>query len=396
MPQLALLGGSSPFTVAWVDAVADSPAAIAPHDLVLHGRNAQRLDLVAGYARSRLVERGWSVRTSTSLERALDGADVVLHQVRYGGLAARARDEELAARFGIPGDETLGPAGLQAGLRLVPHLRRLAEEVRRRCPEAWVLNLSNPLSLAVAVLHREGVDRALGLCELPRMTAARACRRLGLDPAAVEWSYTGLNHRGFVHHLTYEGRDLLPELGPEDLEGIPAEVVASLGALPLKYFRLLLPGVASNPGRPAFLSALADRAVAELQERPTRRPPALDGRGLEWYAGAVVPLLAALTAGDGRVEVVSTVQGGIAVEVKARIFPGHIEPIAAPDASAAVRGWMRAFVAHERAALVAALDPTPSRLEAALALDPLVPPGAVKGLAWALERASVPRDEVCA
>jgi 6-phospho-beta-glucosidase len=121
-------------------------------------------------------------------------------------------------------------------------------------------------------------------------------------------------------------------------------------------------------------------------------PPSLAERYLEWYPGAVVPMLAALAAGDGRPEVVTAwSEDGIAWEVRARIFADRHEVLPVPRPGGAVCRWLGVFAAHERAALAAALDPSRERIEAALAADPLVPEAQVGALARALWEAPVPR-----
>src|SRR5262245_55726071 len=106
LPRLTVLGGSSPFTVALLESIALSPIPIPPHELVLHGRNVNNLQLVRNYAEVRLAHAGWQIEATTSIARALDRAHIVLHQIRYGGLAGRELGERLAAKFNLPADET--------------------------------------------------------------------------------------------------------------------------------------------------------------------------------------------------------------------------------------------------------------------------------------------------
>src|SRR5262249_33071036 len=159
---------------------------------------------------------------------------------------------------------------------------------------------------ATAVLSREGVRRCLGLCELPWFTVQEACRLVGLPPDEVEWEYSGLNHRGFVHRLAYQGRDQFPALvrapGTGARGGSGAARIEDRGALPLKYFTLFSRRGAAAGGRADYLLQLQDVIAEELRRSVSQSPPSLARRYLEWYPGAVVPVLAALAAGDGRPE----------------------------------------------------------------------------------------------
>ncbi len=130
MPALAILGGSTPFTVSLLDLLPEA----GRWDVTLHGRDAEALRLIAGFGRSRLQPQGGTVRWTTDLDDALAGADVVLHQIRYGDLAGRAGDELLAESLGVAGDETLGPSGLRSAIRMAPALAAVARAMVAAMP----------------------------------------------------------------------------------------------------------------------------------------------------------------------------------------------------------------------------------------------------------------------
>lgn len=376
---LTVLGGSTPFTVALFDAlVAAGEHAPPPADVTLHGRNVAALDAVARYGRHVLADSGWTVQGTTDVDDALDGADVVVHQIRYGDLRGRQADEVLAGALGVPGDETLGPGGLAAAVRLVPGLRSTTAALARRCGDALIVNLTNPLSVTTALLHQGGLS-VVGVCELPLQTLRQACAHLGVDPAEVEWAYAGLNHRGFLHRLHHRGHDLLPELaaglGEATIGGITGADVAALGALPLKYFSLFTAGVAPTPGRAVFLEDVRRRALAELRERPERSPPSLAARRQPWYGEAVVPLLAAMAAAEPSDHVLDLPSDdGLVREVRVLVSERGIAPVPASAPTPEVARWVERFEHHERLVLAAARDPRADRLRAALAADPLLPP----------------------
>src|SRR5271163_542825 len=146
MTKLAILGGSSPFTAAFIDALAQAGYRLPPCALWLHGRNGQNLESISRYSAACLEPLGWSVNSTTLLREALEGAYIVIHQIRYGGLDGRAEDERIAAEYGAAADETLGPGALHSILRTVSELRSVSREIALSAPEAWVLNLTNPLS----------------------------------------------------------------------------------------------------------------------------------------------------------------------------------------------------------------------------------------------------------
>ncbi len=383
--SLAVLGGSSPGTLALIDALEPGPGRPGvppPGRLTLVGRDERAVSLVGAYARAHLARLGWQVACSTCPSGGVAGADVVLHQIRYGGAEGRAADEEIARSVGLPSDETLGVAGLSSALRTWRGATRTAEMLRGRCPRAIVVNVTNPLGLSTAALAAEGLN-VVGVCELALATALAAASRLGRPLSALRWEYVGLNHRGaVVGPRDRSGRDLLSELlevlGAEgSLVGVPAAEIARLGAVPTKYHRLLL-GVPGELGAPrsAVVAGVRARVLAELAREPGRRPGAMAERPAEWYRLAVVPLLGALHDDLPSRHVVDLLDDdGIVRERPALVSSTGPRPTAdaAVTGGPALQQLVSTFEQHERAVLAAARHPGPDTVRAALSLDPTVP-----------------------
>ena len=386
---VAILGGSTPFTAALVEALRAASAGIPVCELRLFGQDVEALERMERYGDRRLAGLGWSVSATRRLDEAVDGAAIVVNQIRYGGLEGRSRDEDLACRFQLPADETLGPCGLTSALRVVPGIRELATELGRRCADAWVLNLSNPLSITTAAMIRAGAPaKCLGLCELPAATVAEICRMLQVSIADVDWEYSGLNHRGFVFALKHRGEDLLPAL-PQRLDGrtifgITGEEIRQVGAVPLKYFRLsTCAGKPAARGRAEFLRELKETIAREM-EQPAAPPPSLAMRDLSWYGGAVVPMIAAIFAGDRRRMIVNCLrEDGLVREVPVRVGHGGVDVVETrPPPQLAP--WLERWAAHERAVLQTVESPTLEGITHALALDPSVPAARVREIGRAI------------
>jgi len=304
-------------------------------------------------------------------------------------MTGRERDEAVATKFGCPADETLGPGALHSILRTLAELRKTGREMAESCPDAWVLNLTNPLSLVTAVLMEAGVNRCVGLCELPLVTARQACEVLELPPEEVEWRYAGLNHRGFVTELRYEGRnrieDLPSRLGTANVGGIPARVIAELEALPTKYFRIISGMERPAVGRAAYLDSLREEIAGELKRNPETSPPSLRKRYLEWYPQSVVPMIAALLSEDATLQTVNVPgPGGLVEERQAWISSRSCEFSPEPAVNGAVGRWLARYRAHEEAMLRCVRAPSQQTIADALAADPVVDPRNVGAMAEAL------------
>lgn len=381
-PTIAVLGGSTPFTIGLFTAAQQAAPNLPRLAIRLHGRNRASLAAVHTLATHLTAPLGWTVTADTDLAATLDGADIVVHQVRYGDLTGRDEDEALCHRFGLPADETFGLGGLNAAIRLGRLIAPVAQAIARHAPDAWIINLTNPLGPSTSLLHHvHGHTRCLGVCELPELTARQIADLLGVPNAALGWAYSGLNHRGFLHHLRVDGRDVLddviaaaPAMGNL---GIEPGWIRELGAVPLKYHRLLK-GVApvSPPGRARQLMALKRALLADLARHPHCVPSGLARRPMPWYALGVLPMIRALT-GDAPQTLVATTPGDDTVSPERRIRLGagmdRPTPVPGPTPPPAVQNILAPLIQHEASIVAAAMAPSRENFAAALHLDPLVP-----------------------
>ena len=308
MKRIALIGGSGASTPEFADALAVGYPHDAPRiEVVLQGRSADKLAAVEAGFRARLGGHpAVQVAVESNLDRAIDGAAIVVNQVRIGGLAARAFDERFPRALGVFGEETMGPGGFSNALRTVPALAATWRCISARAPQALVINLTNPSGVVVAaalaayphldivsvcdapVTFLHAISDAGSAAHLPHFTTA--------DPAR----YVGLNHAG-----VWVPPD---EVGTAPFaaahKGIDADVVAHLGAIPAPYLRFYL-----HPERQleAQRATSETRAEALMRMEPTLLAEAREGRsgeqvtrrGAVWYAAVITPLIAAHLAASG-------------------------------------------------------------------------------------------------
>ncbi|UVK52444.1 6-phospho-beta-glucosidase [Mesorhizobium sp. AR02] len=388
MTRVSVLGGSSPFTVALINAIEESKA-LSHHlhewVLILQGRNVQNLDAVAHYARHRLGGFGTSVISTTDLDAALTDAEVVIVQTRFGGLEARANDELFASELGCIADETLGPCGLLSAFRQIRPVDHLAIRMKAICPGAFVVNMINPLSLTTAMMLRRGLA-TVGICELPLATLQAFARALRIDPHDLYWSYEGLNHRGFIPIVrTRDGEDLLQHvlrLAPDTATQKYRDDILRLGAISTKYFALFDGRSSHDKGRAVALISLRDAIAKDLIADPTRRPARIAERDMPWYAQAVVPLVAARVGAQGYDATINVAVDGLLVhERRARVLGDRIDILETAPANGSFRDWLAAFEHHERLCLAALSDPTPYTIGAALEADRITPSDKVRAAA---------------
>jgi 6-phospho-beta-glucosidase len=383
LKRLVIIGGSSPFTVPLFEAMAGS---VPPFDLILQGRSESELALTVAYAESRLAPLGWRVSGESDRRRALEGGGIVLQQARFGGPQGRLDDERLALSFGIAPDETLGPSALQSILRMRSDLLSLGREIREACPDAHVLNLTNPLSVATSLLRSTGLGSVFGLCELPLETARAAAAIAGAAWHDVHWSYSGLNHRGFVVRLEACGRSVFPafleRLGNGCFSGATADEIRDLGAIPTKYYALLTGRSPARGGRAAALISLRAQLCDELRRHPSRYPAAAHDRGGTWYELAVAPAVAALCADKPARLVLNCPNDDLLTrEVHCELSSRGVRRLPQETAGGSAGALVQRFEEHECAVVRAALEPSRANICDALAHDPLAPPRLVSEIA---------------
>lgn len=173
-------------------------------------------------ARFAEVSRGTPARyrVAHSLSEALTGADVVVISILPGRFEDMAQDIAIPARYGIPqavGD-SVGPGGFVRAMRAIPMLAEIGHAIRDHAPDAWVCNLTNPMSvLTGALFHAFPQIRAWGEChevtKIRRQVAWIANQEVGearYSHRDVQVNVLGVNHFTFVDAIALGGRDMLP------------------------------------------------------------------------------------------------------------------------------------------------------------------------------------------
>lgn len=185
--------------------------------IALHDIDAERLATADGAARHIAAERGASPRITSHAERraALDGADFVINIVQVGMGEATRTDFEVPARYGLRqtiGD-TLGIGGIFRALRTFPLLKSLGEDISELCPDAWLLNYTNPMAMNIQYLTQAtGLTRVVGLCHSVYWTMRDLSDLVGVAYEDVSYLAAGVNHQAWVLRFEQGGTDLYPRL----------------------------------------------------------------------------------------------------------------------------------------------------------------------------------------
>ena len=227
--RVAFVGaGSTVFMRAIIGDTLRYPALADAH-FALMDISPQRLaesELVAG-ALIDAMQSGATVSTHSDRRSALEGADFVVVAFQIGGYEpSTVVDFEVPKTFGLRQTiaDTLGVGGIMRGLRTVPHLWDICDDMRELCPNAIMLQYVNPMAInSWAISARYPDIRHVGLCHSVPYTVREIAHDLGIDHERVRYRAAGINHMAFFLELAEEMPDgKRRDLGPDLLAGYRA------------------------------------------------------------------------------------------------------------------------------------------------------------------------------
>jgi 6-phospho-beta-glucosidase len=393
--KIAVIGGGSTYTPELVSGLSRERERIDVRELVLQDIDEERREVVGGMAARMLDAQDFEGRLEITddLDRAVDGADFVLIQIRVGGQEARLSDETVPLACGCVGQETTGAGGLGKALRTVPVVLEIADRVRElAADDAWIVDFTNPVGIVTRALLDHD-HRAVGLCNVAIGFQRSFARLLGVVPERVQVDQVGLNHLSWVRFVRLDGHDVLPELLAEhgdeiaDQINIERQLIDELGVVPsyyLHYFyghdKVVAEQLEAVPRAAAV--AEIERELLQLYRDAdlVTKPPLLERRGGAFYSEAAIGLVGALAADAGETHVVDVRNagtiGGLAeddvVEVPARVGQSGAAPVPQPPVAPELLGLMQHVAAYERLAARAALSGEPADVRMALLAHPLV------------------------
>lgn len=185
-------------------------------ELALVDIDEKRLECAKQGAEKLIAAGGRSavVTTTTDRREALPGADGILITVLQGGVDVWRYDVEIPKKYGVDicvGD-TRGPSGIFRFLRTAPLMLEIIRDVEELCPEATVLNYTNPMAMLCSYIQAQTDVSVTGLCHSVQGTAAMLARWLGIESEELDYTCVGINHQAFYLDLTHNGEDMYPAL----------------------------------------------------------------------------------------------------------------------------------------------------------------------------------------
>jgi alpha-galactosidase len=398
-PTIVLVGaGSVEFTRELLGDILSFPE-FGSVRIVLHDIDVERLQTAEAIARATALAAGAAPEfvATTDRRRALDGADYVINVIQVGMHDATVRDFELPAKYGLHqtiGD-TVGIGGIFRGLRTFPVLAGIARDMEQVCPDAWLLNYTNPMAMNVTFLHHVAPKlKVLGLCHSVYWTMVGLCELVDVPYDEVSYWSAGVNHQAWVLRWERGGQDLYPLLDqriaadPELRRRVRVDMYRRLGYYPTEtseHSSEYVPWYLRHPGEVERLrinvgeyvtiseANLAEyrRVRAELADAETL---AIDTESTE-YAPQVIHsletgtprVISANVVNDG---LITNLPNGVAVEVPTLLDALGAHPMKVGELPPQCAALNRNFLNPVELTVRAAVDGDPRLVRAAAMVDP--------------------------
>lgn len=372
----------------------------------------EKMAIIAGLTRRMLEKNGLDIPVYETLNRqaALKDADFVCSQFRAGCLEARISDERISLKYNMIGQETNGLGGFANACRTIPVALEIAAEMEQLCPDAWLLNFTNPSGMVTEAILKHSKVRTVGLCNVPVIMQKGIASLLNVSNVNdFILQVAGLNHFIFARHIRHEGRDKLSEvigcisegndpLIPRNIPPFkwPAGLLENLAMIPCPYLRYYYMsddmyrqelGEAQCEGTRGEVVKALEKQLFDIYRNPelAEKPKALEGRGGQYYSDAACELMSAIYNDKRIIMHVNTRNNGAiaglpdncAVEVSSLItrsgpVPLNVEPF--PDDTLRLIQLMKSF---EELTIEAAITGDRHTAWRALVINPLINSGNV-------------------
>lgn len=411
--KIVTIGGGSSYTPELIEGFIKRHQHLPVKEIWLVDIEAgkEKLEIVGAMAQRMVKASGIDCTVHLTLDRrkALENADFVTTQLRVGLLDARILDERIPLSHGMIGQETNGAGGIFKALRTVPVILEIVEEMKELCPNAWLINFTNPAGMVTEAVLRYGKwSKVVGLCNIPVNAIYEEADLLQEKPENLFFQFAGINHLHWHTVKDSSGNDRTAELieqmyGTNEAKSIVANIannnllidqVRNLGMIPCPYHRYYY-----------LTDAMLEEELTAFRENGTRaekvkkietelftlykdpqldyKPKQLAERGGARYSDAACEIIQGIYNDTGQLMTVSTKNNGTiadlpddcAVEVTSLITRQGPVPLNYGHFSAKQRGLLQVMKAMEELTIEAAVTGDYGTLLQAFTMNPLIPSG---------------------
>lgn len=409
--KIVTIGGGSSYTPELVDGFIKRIKSLPVRELWLvdieEGR--EKLEIVGALAKRMVKKAGIDMEIHLSYDRreALKGADFVTTQLRVGLLKAREKDERIPLSHGMLGQETNGAGGMFKAFRTIPVILDIAKDIEELCPEAWLINFTNPAGMVTEALIRySNLTKVIGLCNVPVHMVKIMAKSLDVAEERLQVTFAGLNHMVYGLEVYLDGKlitdkviDIITdkENMAETVKNISPviferEFLKTLGVIPCPYHNYYykkdemlnkeLEEFKASDVRAQKVQKI-EKELFEIykDEALDIKPPQLELRGGAFYSEAACRLIDSIYNDKRDIQPVDVRNNGAiygidddsAVEVSCVITKRGPIPLNIGKLPVAINGLVQQIKSFERLVIEAAVEGSYEKAVLALTINPLTP-----------------------
>ena len=410
--KIVTIGGGSSYTPELVEGFINRYNSLPISELWLvdieEGR--EKLEIVGALAKRMVKKAKLPIKIILSYDRreALKDADFVTTQMRVGRLQARILDERIPLQHGIIGQETNGAGGMFKAFRTIPVILDIVKDMQELCPNAWLINFTNPAGIITeALLRYTNFEKAIGLCNVPVNMVSGFANMLNAKEEDVTMEIQGVNHFIFATNVFVNGKScfdkllhLYAHLKEEDtiqmknFVSLPysPSFIKGLQAIPCPYhnYYFFTKEQLEEELQQLNTGTVRGEVVSETEkelfslyskEELNKKPEQLTKRGGAKYSDAACNLIHSIYNNTGDIQYVDVRNNGAildlptesAVEVACRITSAGPQPIVTGNLKLPISGYIHMIKTFERLVVEAAVQGSREKAVATLNLNPLCP-----------------------
>ena len=401
--KLVVIGGGSSYTPELIEGVIDHHRTLPIMEVVLVDieEGKRKLQINTEFAKRMVKKAGHEIEVKGTLDRrgALQGADFIITQIRVGGLDARSRDERIPLKYGMIGQETTGMGGC---FKAIPVLLDICKDIEELCPQAWLINFTNPSGIVTEAVLKHTNVKCIGLCNCSINMQHDAADRLGVDAGQLDCRFIGLNHLSVMNHAYQDGEDRIQEVlhvynkesvvknieKNEEMDRVAQELGCMLSPY-MQYFYMEKHMIAEEEVQAVGLEGTRADQVKKVEKelfekysdpKLKEKPEALARRGGARYSEAAINLIDSIYNNRKDVQIVDVVNHGLipqmpydsVIETNCVIGKDGAEPLKDNDVPVSVLGLMLQVKSYEVLTIEAAVSGNRNKAFLAFLNHPLV------------------------
>ncbi|MCA1901007.1 MAG: hypothetical protein LDL53_02125 [Candidatus Hydrogenedens sp.] len=302
--RLAILGGSSVYIPAFLYAVMKNNLRIK--EIVLIGRNPEKLEIVSSFCKRMADNIGYplKIKSSVSIEEGIEDAQIIISHIRVGGFLARIDYEKRPLNYDLIGDESFGAGSFMNAVNTLPIMLEVGKIIASINPDAWLINMTNPMGLVVETLTRyANLKHVIGICETTTTYKRIISDIFRVPEKQVRIQYIGLYHLGVVCDVLINGESVMVELIEKIDKELPNqfdhELMSVFNVIPSRALRIFLRKneyLKEQQRKPQFRSEMLYENESKIlniykDEQIKSIPDIVYERNPIWYEDLIVPLI---------------------------------------------------------------------------------------------------------